>query len=112
MINLLYIKLKKETDLKQLENGKIIKRVVKTVPINELRVKTDLEITSDMSLKYSFVSKDTTVVNGKYEDQYVNFLVNIQNQFGINIYRGLIELTHRLDNASRKFRRNILFKNI
>lgn len=91
-------KIKKETDLKQLENGKIIKRVVKTVPINELRVKTDLEITSDMSLKYSFVSKDTTVVNGKYADQYVNFLVNIQDQFGRNIYRGLIELTHRLDN--------------
>lgn len=104
-------KIKKETDLQNTEilsgnksEFKKVKRVLETIEINELPVKQDLEIANDMSLKYVLESKDYTIVNGKYADQYINFLVNVIDIFGKSLYKGIIELTHNNENTNEGIR--------
>jgi len=87
-------KIKKETDLKQLENKKIIKRVLETFELNEIEVKKDLEVFNDDNLKYELITKEHSVIYGKYADQYLNFFAQVYNIYGIEIYRGLMEITH------------------
>lgn len=99
--NVEFTSLHDETDPEDtifIEN-KLVKRVLKTLLINELKVKEDLEIFSDQSLRYELVLREDNIkpsfnlTVSKYEDQYLNFLVKIYNEAGASIYTGLIELS-------------------
>ncbi|NCU41377.1 MAG: hypothetical protein EOM19_01470 [Candidatus Moranbacteria bacterium] len=95
-------KIKKDTDLKkiELENEEyeyeehIIKRVIKEFEISDIEVKKDLEIFNDESLDYQLISRDFSIINGKYRDQHLNMYVQVRNQFGNEVYRGLLELSY------------------
>jgi hypothetical protein len=87
-------KFKKEIDLKKNSNGVFFKRIVSSFEVNETAIKKDLEKISDENLKYKLVNTEFTTVNGKYREQYINFHAEVSNNFGIPLYRGLMELTY------------------
>lgn len=94
-------KIKKDTDLKEIQleedgefNKHLIKRVIKEFEISEIEVKKDLEIFNDESLKYSIITRDFSIINGKYRNQHLNMYIQIHNQFGTEVYRGLLELSY------------------
>lgn len=105
-------KIEKDTNLEKIklmdEEGnfteeKIIKRVIKTFEINELPVKTDLELFTEESLEYQLVKddfgrSDFSLTISKYQDQYLNFLVRIYDSSGDHIYTGLAELSRTSPN--------------